>query len=175
MPDFTHGASDVALRFQRQSEWYETVQRDGFTVYRVFAISERAVELFLRLSARLEAVVDVVIEHPREGKQWMGRLRFLPDVRETLGRLRWLLATHGGVEITLVAPEEQLTLTTALEVVIFTRSDRWAAWLDGEGVPPGRATSAAVWNPAAVPWSPAAALSEALHVVVEGLALESSE
>lgn len=172
MPDFTHAASEMALRFQRQSEWYETSQRDAFTVYRVVAISERAVELFLRLSARLEAVVDVAIDHPRDGKRWMGRMRFLPDVRETLGRLRWLLATHGGVEITLVAPDDQLTLTTALEVVIYTRSDRWPAWLESEGVSPGHATSVAVWNPAAVPWSPAEELSEALQVVVDRLALE---
>ena len=172
MSDFTHATGEVAQRFQRRSEWYET-RRDGdLTIYRVHAISERAVELFLRLSARLEAVVDVALEHPRDGRCWHATLRFLPDVRETLGRLRWLLATHGGVEIALVTPEEQLTLTTALEVVIFTRSDRWPMWLEMEGVPPGIAELLPVWNPAAVAWSPAPELSEALEVVVERLALQ---
>ncbi len=173
MPDFTNTSSEVARRFRRSQEGY-VVTRDGdLTVIRVTAISERAVDIFLGLTARLDAVVDVFLEHPRDATRWEGRLRFLPDVRESLGRLRWPLATYGGVEVSLVTPEEQVTLTTALEVVIYTRSDRWPMWLEAEGVDVQQQAPRVVCRPDAVPWSPAPALSEALGLVAERLSLEA--
>lgn len=172
MPDFAGTSSAVARRFHRSQEGYVRTRDGDVTIFRITAISERAVDIFLHLSARLDAVVDVVIDHPRDGTAWEGRMRFLPDVRESLGRLRWPLATHGGVEVSLVTPEDQVTLTTALEVVIFTRSDRWPTLLDAEGIEPQETAPRVVWRPDLVPWSPAPELSEALASVAERLNLE---
>jgi len=172
MPDFTHHSSEVALRFRRQGEWFIAGRTGNLHVLRVQAISERAVELFLLLSARLHEVVGVAIDHPRDGSSWHGAMRFLPEVRETLGRLRWPLASFGGVEIALVTSEEQLTLTTSLELVIYSREDRWRTVLEAEGLEPRTSAPAPIWNPADVGWSPAPELSAALATAVARLALE---
>lgn len=172
MPDFTHQSSEVAARFRRQGEWSVTRREGALYVHRVHAISERAVELFLHLTARLEAVVDVFIDHPRDGLRWRGAMRFLPEVRETLGRLRWPLGTYGGVELTLVTPDDQVTITTALEVVIYSRTDRWGSLLEAEGVSPGVEVPSPVWRPDLVSWAAAPELTAALAIVVDRLNLE---
>jgi hypothetical protein len=175
MPDFTHQSSEVAARFRRQGEWSVAAREGALYRHRVHAISERAVELFLHLSARLDAVVDVFIDHPRDGHRWRGTMRFLPEVRETLGRLRWPLGSYGGVELTLVTPDDQVTITTALEVVIYSRTDRWASLLEAEGVAPCIAPPTPVWRPDLVGWSAAPELTAALAIVVDRLNLEPDE
>ena len=67
-------------------------------------------DLFIRLSSHLDAVVDVVIEHPRDGTKWFGAMRDLSEARDALGRLRWPLSSSGGVELTLVTPDDQVSL-----------------------------------------------------------------
>lgn len=172
MPDFTSQASDVAVRFHRDSEW-SVAHRDGdVRVWRVHAPSERAVDLFIRLSSHLESVVDVVIEHPRDRTSWFGAARDLPEARDALGRLRWPLSTSGGVELTLVTPDDQLSLMPTLDLVIYARTDRWADLLEAEGVVPRESAPPPLWRPSMVPWSPAPELSAALSAVVERLELE---
>lgn len=173
MPDFTSEASDVAVRFHRDGDW-SVAHRDGdVRVWRVHTPGERAVDLFIRLSSHLEAVVDVVIEHPRDGVTWHGDLQFLPEVREALGRLRWPLASSGGVELTLVTADDQLTLMPSLELVIYARNDRWVALLEAEGIQPRERAPRALWQPAAATLPPAPELSAALATMADRLGLEA--
>ena len=57
----------------------------------------------------------------------------LPDVRDTIARLKLLLARFGGVELSVYTPEDQLTLNPHLELFIYSRTDRWLYLLEGEG------------------------------------------
>lgn len=138
---------------------------------RVHANAERAVELFYRLAAALEPIVDVAISHVRDGRSWEGVLRFLPDVRDAVGRLRWPLAMAGGVEITIYTGDDQLTLTPSLEVVIYSRSDRWLALVEAEGLSRDAAPARSVWHPGASGWGDAPELQVALESTAERLAL----
>ncbi len=172
MPDFTNQESDIAIRFHRDSEWSVASRTGDLHMWRVHAPSERAVDLFLRLSAHLDTVVDVVIEHVRDGTSWLGALRPLPAVRDALARLRWPLASSGGVELTLVTPHDQLSLMPTLDLVIYARSDRWTALLEAEGVVPRESAPPVLFRADAVPWSHAPELSAALATAVERLAEE---
>ena len=172
MPDFSGEASEVAIRFHRDSAW-SVASRDGdVRIWRVQAPSERAVDLFLRLSSHLDAVVDVAIEHPRDGRSWFGALRELNETREALARLRWPLSSNGGVELTLVTADDQVSLMPTLDLFIYARSDRWCALLEGEGILAREIAPPPLWLPSQVPWSPAPDLSAALATAVERLELE---
>jgi len=175
MPDLGGQANEVAIRFHRDSEWSVASRNDDVWVWRVHAPGERAVELFIRLSSQLDAVVDVVIQHPRDGTSWFGALRELQETRDALARLRWPLASNGGVELTLVTANDQLSLMPAMDLVIYARSDRWSAVLEGEGIVARETAPPPLWLPGKVPWSPAPELSAALATAVERLELEPGE
>ena len=172
MPNFTHETSEVAVRFHRENEWYVASRSGSIHVWRVRANSERAVELFHRFSAHLDPLVDLAIEHRRDGTSWSRALCALAEVRDAIGRLRWPLSSCGGVELTLVTPDDQLTLMTSLELVIYSRRDNWRARLDDEGVIARAEAPAAIWRSADVPWSPAPELTTALSALVQRLTLE---
>lgn len=172
MPNFTRETSEVAFRFHRDNEWYIQARDGDLFVLRVHATSERAVELFHRLTAHLDPSVDVVVEHRRDATSWLGALQDLAQVREAIGRLRWPLASSGGVEFTLVTPDDQITLMPSLELVIYSRRDHWSVRLADEGVRARVTAPPAVWHSGHVPWSPAPDLTVALSAFAERLALE---
>ena len=172
MPDFSGQASDVAIRFHRDSEWSVATRKGNVHVWRVHAPSERAVDLFIRLSSQLDALVDVAIEHPRDGTGWFGALRVLSETRDVLARLRWPLASYGGVELTLVTADDQVSLMPTLDLVIYSHSDRWNALLEAEGIIARESAPPPLWLPSEAPVSPAPELSAALATAVERLELE---
>ena len=175
MPDFRRESSEVAARFHREAEWYVASTLRELHVFRVHANSERVVELFLRLSTNLDDLVELVIVHERDGLSWRGTTRFLPAVREALGRLRWPISSYGGAEISLMTEDDQITLTPYLELVIYSRNARWSERLDGEELPRRERAPSPVFDPRAVPWAPAPALSKALAAAVERLNLEPDQ
>ncbi|MEQ1692476.1 MAG: hypothetical protein ABMA00_14400 [Gemmatimonas sp.] len=172
MPDFTHETGEVAIRFHRESEWFVASRAAELYVLRVQANSERAAELFHRLSAHLDPLVDIEIEDEREGHHWHGALRSRDDVREAIGRLRWPLASDGGVEISLVTADDQLTLMRSLELVICSRRDHWRTRLAAEGIAARASAPAAQWRSERTVWSAAPELAAALSALVDRLALE---
>ena len=173
MPHFAQQYSSVAKRFQRDTDWYVAIDDGAIRTFQIHANSERVVELFYRLSSFLEPVVDMVIDDRRHQRVWEGSLRFLPDVREALGRLRWPLAAFGGVEMSLYTANDQLTLTSPLTLVIYSRGDQWPVRLAAEGIVSKKQAPPPVWQPSAVPFSDAAELDAALILTAERLALES--
>jgi hypothetical protein len=174
MPDFTHESTDVAVRFHRDSEWYVTSSTADLHTWRVQATDERVVELLHRLAMQLEGPVDVELNNLRDGRQWSGALRPLQEVREALGRMRWPLASCGGVELALVTADDQLTLTPDLSLVVYSRSDRWTALLEAEGVVGRAETPPVQWRRSDVPWTDAPELDTAVDVMVARLALETT-
>ena len=173
MPHFAQQYSSVAKRFQRDTDWYVATDDGAIFTYQIHANSERVVELCYRLSSFLEPVVDMFIDDRRHQRVWEGSLRFLPDVREALGRLRWPLAAFGGVELSLYTANDQLTLTSALTLVIYSRAEHWPVRLAAEGVVSRKEAPPPVWQPSAVPLVDAPELEAALVLTAERLALES--
>lgn len=109
--------------------------RDGeHYVARVVTNAERALDLFHALSASLPPAVDVALEDRRRDRAWVGVGVALPDARDAVARLKLPLSSYGGVELSVYTPDDQLTLTPALECYIYARSDRWLYILLGKGL-----------------------------------------
>lgn len=172
MSDLTSEMSEAAFRFHRANAWFTCSRQEDLHVVEIQANSERIMELLHRLSVHLDSVVDVHMTHVRDGAQWQGIMRFLPEVREAVGRLRWPLAAYGGVELALVTPEDQLTVTPELQLVIYSRNSVWVPRLRAEGIEQCVRFPAAVWNPLIRSGSPTPDLTLALAAIAERLDLE---
>jgi hypothetical protein len=140
----------------------------------VGATAERTVDLLHALVIHLDPAVDLRIDDRRTGRRWHGALLALPDVRAELGRLRQALAAYGGVEVTVFTPNDQLTLTAALQLVIYARTDRWAFLLGGLGLDERDTVPPPVWRPEAAPLFPVPALEAALQTAAQRLRLAES-
>ncbi|WP_411282523.1 hypothetical protein [Gemmatimonas sp.] len=121
--------------------------RDGVFIARIGTTAERVVDLMHSLAIHLDPAVDVVMSDWRSGTEWVGVGVALPDFRDALGRLRFPLATYGGVELTVLNPSDQLSLTPELLLVIYSRSDRWYFLLDGLGLSERAVPPPPVWMP----------------------------
>jgi hypothetical protein len=155
--------------------------QDGFTFTRdgdhyeavVSANSERVVDLFFTLSELLPPAVDVYLEDLRTQSSWRGEAIALPDLRDVVARLKVLLASFGGIETTFFTPEDQLTLTPQLELVIYSRSDRWLYLLQSKNLEERGALADRAWGGPSWDRSRAPALSDALAAAAERLGLRS--
>ncbi len=158
-------------RFAPHVDWFVCAPHQGVHATRVWAVAERVVDYFHALTAHLDPAVDLWLRDTRTGECWCGELLALPDVRETLGRLRLPLATYGGVECAVYTSEDQLTLTPDLLLIVYARTTRWSFLLDGMGLTERSDMPAAQWESWSAPRAEAPPLSEALAVAVARLGL----
>ncbi len=165
------GESEATRRFGRSVGWFVATRSGELTVARVGLTAERAVDLLHVLAVHLDPAVDVVIDSLRDRMEWRGELLPLPDVREVVGRLRLLLATYGGVEVTLVTTDDQLSLTPELLLVLCSRTDHWLYILDGLGFEERKSVPRAVWRVDRALLAPVSELSDALASGAERLGL----
>ncbi len=171
MTDSLAGTAFEGSRFRAATEWFVAGEYEGARVFEVGATAERTADLLYALSVHLDPAVDVRIVVSRTGRGWQGALLALPEVRAELGRLRQALAGYGGVEVAVFSPTDQLTLTPALQLVIYARTDRWAYLLAGLGLEERAEAPARVWDPAAVPRAPLPPLEAALEITAQRLGL----
>ena len=166
---------DRSDRFRPAADWF-VASTDG-VVYtaRIGASSERVVDLLHALAVHLDPAVDVRITDVRTGAVWVGNDVALPDVRDALGRLRFLLATCGGVEVTVFTPDDQLSLTPELLLVAYARSDRWFFLLDGMGLTERGTPPAVVWTPSRTALVPCPDLDVALRATASRLGLAGAQ
>ncbi|MES2522247.1 MAG: hypothetical protein V4617_06070 [Gemmatimonadota bacterium] len=174
MADRSGLTADVAFRFRRDNDWFVAGRRGGFFVAQVGTNSERAVDLLPALALHLDPAVDVYIESLRDGRAWHGTSLALPDVREVVGRLRLPLAMHGGVEVAIVTPDDQLTLTPELQIVVYARTDRWYFLLEGMGLVERASPPAAVWTPSRSGLKPVPDVTNVLEAAADRLGLDVS-
>ena len=80
------------------------------------------------------AMVAALVDDLRSGRSWRGESLPLPDVRDTMARLRLLLARYGGIQISVFTSEDQLSLNEHLELFIYSKSDKWLYLLEGRGL-----------------------------------------
>lgn len=129
-----HPEASIWRRFRVSADGF-TFQHEGdvYTTH-VVANAERVVDLFYALSEELPPAVDVALDDLRSGRSWKGEAVALPDVRESIARLKILLARYGGVELSVYTNDDQLTLNPYLELFIYARTDRWLYPLEGKGL-----------------------------------------
>jgi hypothetical protein len=159
-------------RFRPASDWYVVGERGPLVECVVWSTAERLLRVFLSLLEHLDAEVDVAIESVRDSQSWLGERRSLSDVRAALSPLQRPLVTHGGVEVSVYTPDEQLTITPALGLVIYARSDRWVYLLDAMGFAERTEAPPSDWNADGAPLADAPTLRAAVEQTVQLLALE---
>lgn len=158
-------------RFRADAEWFVVGQHQGACSVCVGATAERTVDLMQSLAVHLDPAVDMAVADARSGRRWQGTLLALPDVRDALGRLRLLLSSYGGVELSVYTPGDQLTLTAAMVLVIYARTDRWAYLLDGAGLEERPAMPRPSWRPSVTPRFAVPNLEAALEAAANRLGL----
>ncbi|MCU0635885.1 MAG: hypothetical protein MUE41_13505 [Gemmatimonadaceae bacterium] len=162
----------VWRRFRPDGDRYLRMRQGALHVARVAAIAERSVDLLHTLSADLEERIDVRIEDVRRGLTWMAREVPRVEVRDAISRLKLPIATYGGVEVTLVTPQDQLTLTPELLLFAIGRSDRWWRALDGFGLRAQRGVDEPQWVPDRAHLRPVREVSDAVDAAVAQLELQ---
>jgi hypothetical protein len=161
----------VWKRFRASMDGFTFVHEDDYYAAHVVANAERVVDLFYVLSEQLSPAVDLVIDDKRAGLVWKGDALALPDVRDTLARLKVLLAQHGGVEVSVHTADDQLTLNPYLELFIYARTDRWLYMLEGKGLQEQRMVRTKSWKVKRDDFPAAPELDNAIAAAVERLRL----
>jgi hypothetical protein len=164
-------AAGMGTRFRSHTDWFVAGMTGDIHVAQVGTTGERAVDLLHALAFQLDPAVDMVIDSVRELKAWHGSFLALPDVRDAIGRLKLTLSTYGGVEISLFTPDDQLSLTPELSLVVYARTDRWLYLLEGMGLEQRDAQPASVWRPSRNRLAPAPELADSIRTSVDRLAL----
>jgi hypothetical protein len=126
--------ASIWRRFRASSDGFTFTEEDGVFTAHIVANAERVVDLFWTLTDLLGPAVDVHIDDLRSGRSWHGESLPLPDVRDTMARLRLLLARYGGIQISIFTSEDQLSLNEHLELFIYAKSDKWLYLLEGRGL-----------------------------------------
>ena len=138
--------SSVWRRFRSGFDGFTFVKEDDYYAAHIVANAERVVDLFHALTEHLPPAVDVHIEDLRSSRSWHGENVALPDVRDTLARLKVQLAAFGGVELAVYSSEDQITLNPHLEMFIYARTDRWLYILQGKNLEEQRALRTKSWK-----------------------------
>ena len=92
--------ASIWRRFRASTDGFTFTEEDGVYTAHIVANAERVVDLFWTLTELLSPAVDVYVDDLRSGRKWKGEALPLPDVRDTIARLKLLLARFGGVELT---------------------------------------------------------------------------
>jgi hypothetical protein len=158
-------------RFRSHADWFVAGRIGTLFMAQVGTTGERAVDLLHALAFHLDPAVDVVIDSARDGQAWHGSFLALPDVRDAIGRLKLTLSTYGGVEISVFTPDDQLSLTPELSLVVYARTDRWLYLLEGMGLEERSVLPQSVWKPSRHRLAPAPELSDSVRAAVDRLAL----
>ena len=163
----------VAARFRSAESVFASSTERGLHVVRVGASMERSVELLHALSEHLPPVVDCAIDCLRSGRRFVGEGLSLPEVLETIARLKVPLVQSGGVELAVYTAEDQLVLNPLLELWIYSRTDRWVYLLVGEGLEQVESIPPRDWTVGSDEFTGAAELVSAVEKTAERLTLRA--
>lgn len=138
--------TSIWKRFRSAADGFVFSREDDYYMVHLVANAERVVDLLIALLDQLPPAVDVAIDDHRTGRSWKGESLALPDVRDALARIKTLLATNGGVEVSVYTSEDQLTLNAMLELFIYSRTDHWLYILKGKGLEERRLVRTKSWR-----------------------------
>ncbi len=163
--------TSIWKRFRGSADGFTFAEEGEYYVAHLVANAERVVDISLALLEYLPPAVDLSVQDARTGQSWIGSRLALPDVRDQLGRIKALLASHGGVEIAVYTSEDQLTINTVLELFIYSRTDHWLYILEGKGLEQRRLLRTRSWRLASHEYPPAPELSAAIVELADALEL----
>jgi hypothetical protein len=166
--------STVWQRFHVPSDGFTARHVDGVVEVSVRSNAERVVDLFLALIDEMSPAVSASMDDVRASSRWAGTALALPDVSETLGRLKLPLTTYAGAEISIYSPEDQLTLTPWLELYGYAVSERWVFLLRGHGLVERTSLPSRSWRLSRDGFPPAPEASKALRLAAERLGMVPS-
>ena len=163
----------VWRRFRDATDTYAVMRRDGLVGARAVGNAEAMAELFSELVPALSPVFSVTIDDWRNGESCRGDGVTQSSFLDAFYGMRVPLIGAGGVEITLDCGTDQLTLSAHLEVVTWSRTDRWLYLLDRAGLRERPRVRGRLWRPARGEFPPASTVSAALKTFVGALDLHS--
>lgn len=166
--------STIWRYFRADRDGFVFGERDGAYEAVVMANADRSVELFLALAEHMPPAVRVEMDDLRTGEHWAGDGLALVDVRDAMARLKPVLSTFAGVEFTIVAADDQVTITPNLDVFVYSRTDRWLYLLQGKGLRRVRRLRPRSWRLRKGEFSPSREITQALRLAAERLGLGSS-
>lgn len=166
-----HQEASVWRHFRGEGDGFSFAARGGMHEAVVMANADRAVELFLALIEHLDPAVRLELEDVRTGDRWGGDDLALGDVRDAVTRLKSVLSSYAGAEVTIVSDDDQLTLTFNLEIFVYARTDRWLYLLQGKGLRRVARLRPRSWRLQRGEFAPAPEVSRALKQTAERLGL----
>jgi len=161
----------VAARFSDSGAVFRSAKEGDLYVTNIAATMERSVDLLHSLAEHLPQVVDLSIECVRSGRRFVGQGLSLPEVRETIARLKVPLVQSGGVELTVYTAEDQLALSPMLDLWVYSKSDRWVYLMVGEGLEEVAVIEPRSWHVARNEFAGAPELVGAIEKTAERLTL----
>jgi hypothetical protein len=164
--------ASIWRRFRASSDGFTFTEEEGVYTAHIVANAERVVDLFWTMSELLSPAVDLYIDDLRSGRKWKGESLPLADVRDTVARLKLLLARFGGVEVSVYTPEDQLSLNPHLELFIYAKSDKWLYLLEGRGLEEQSRVRSKSWRIKRQGFPAAPDLVNAVATAAERLALQ---
>jgi hypothetical protein len=161
----------VWRRFRDSTDAYAVLRRDGLVGVRAIGNAEAMVELFIALVPECPDPVALTIDDWRGDRIWRADAVTQSAFLDVFYPLRVPMIGAGGVELTLDAGGDQLSLSAHLEVVAWSRTDRWLYLLDRAGLREKPRVRGRLWRPARGTFASAPMLDAGIATMVEQLAL----
>jgi hypothetical protein len=162
----------LGARFRPAADVFAMRKEGDVFVAEVRTSPERAVELFYELTEAMPGVVDFALDCLRTGREYVGEGLHLSEVTDTVARLKVPLAVSGGVELSVYTGDEQLCLSSMLDLWIYAKSDRWLYLLLGSGLEERAELPPREWSVAPKEFTGAPELVDAVTSTAERLTLK---
>ena len=162
----------VWRRFRDTSDAFTVLRRDALVGTRALGNAEAMVALFLDLVPEFPGMFTLVVDDWRRDRLWRANDVTQGSLLDAFHAVRIAVIHAGGVEFTLQSDDEQLTLSAHLEVVTWSRTDRWLYLLDRAGLRERPEVRGRLWRPARGAFAPSEAVSAGLDTLVETLGMQ---
>lgn len=162
----------VWRRFRDASDTYQVLRRDGLIGTRALGNAEAMVELFIELIPEFPNLFTLVVDDWRQQQAWRAEGVSQAALLDAMYTLRVPLIGAGGVEFTLESAGDQLSLSAHLEVVTWSRTDRWQYLLDRAGLRERPRVRGRLWRPDRGAFPSANVLSAGVRTMADSLALQ---
>lgn len=162
----------VWRRFRDATDAYAVMRRDGLVGTRALGNAEAMVELFLEMVPEFPNIFTLTVDDWRNSQTWRADGVTQSALLDAFYSLRVPMIGAGGVEFTLDCASDQLSLSSHLEVVTWSATDRWLYLHDRAGLRERPRVRGRLWRPARGAFPPAETLSAGVRTLVKALALK---
>lgn len=173
MANFRGQVPDVSVwrRFRDTTDAYAVMHRDGLVGTRALGNAEAMVALFLELVGEFPGMFSLHVDDWRDDAAWTAGEVTQAGLLDAFHAIRVGVISSGGVEFTLTSAEEQLSLSAHLEVVTWSRTDRWLYLHDRAGLRERPSVRGRLWRPKRGAFPQSEAVTSGLRGFVQALGL----